>query len=49
MDIMVLVIGGIISGAEGWEAIEEFGHEKFDWLRQFIPLHHGIPSHDGIA
>ncbi|NJO17303.1 MAG: transposase family protein [Thioploca sp.] len=36
-DIMVLVIGGIISGAAGWEAIEEFGPEKLDWLRQFIP------------
>lgn len=49
MDIIVLVICGVISGAEGWEAIEEFGHEKLDWLRQFIPLKNGIPSHDCIA
>lgn len=49
MDIMVLVIGGVISGAEGWEAIEEFGEDKLDWLRQFIPLTNGIPSHDWIA
>ncbi len=27
-DIIVLVICGIISGAESWEAIEKFGHEK---------------------
>jgi len=27
MDIISLVICGIVSGAEGWEAIEEFGHE----------------------
>jgi predicted transposase YbfD/YdcC len=49
MDIIVLVICGVISGAEGWEAIEEFGHEKLDWLRHFIPLKNGIPSHDCIA
>lgn len=49
MDIIVLVICGIVSGAEGWEAIEEFGHEKENWLRKFIPLENGIPSHDCIA
>ena len=49
MDIIVLVVCGIISGAEGWEAIEEFGHEKEKWLRKFIPLKNGIPSHDCIA
>ncbi|BAP56508.1 transposase IS4 [Thioploca ingrica] len=49
MDIIVLVICGVISGAESWEAIDKFGHEKLDWLRQFIPLSNGIPSHDCIA
>jgi len=49
MDIISLVICGIVSGAEGWEAIEEFGHEKEEWLRKFIPLKKGIPSHDCIA
>lgn len=49
MDIIMLVICGIISGAEGWEAIEEFGHEKLSWLRKFVPLKNGVPSHDCIA
>lgn len=48
-DIIVLVIGAIVSGADGWEAIEEFGHEKLDWLRQFVVFRNGIPSHDCIA
>lgn len=49
MDIIVIVICAVISGAEGWEAIEEFAQEKEEWLRKFIPLEHGIPSHDCIA
>jgi predicted transposase YbfD/YdcC len=33
-------------GAEGWEEIEEFGQTKEVWLRQFLELPGGIPSHD---
>lgn len=49
MDILVLVICAVVSGADGWEAIEEFGREKLDWLRQFAPFANGVPSHDCIA
>ena len=49
MDILVLVVCAVISGAEGWEAIEEFGRSKQAWLRRFVPLKNGIPSHDCIA
>ena len=49
MDIIVLTVCASLSGAEGWEAIEEFGHNKLDWLRQFVPLKNGIPSHDCLA
>jgi predicted transposase YbfD/YdcC len=49
IDIMVLSICAVISGAEGWQGIVEFGHEKQDWLRRFIPLKNGVPSHDCIA
>lgn len=47
-DILLLSICAICSGANGWEAIEEFGHEKLDWLRQYVPLKNGVPSHDCI-
>ncbi|CAD7855601.1 MAG: hypothetical protein [Olavius algarvensis Gamma 1 endosymbiont] len=33
-----MVICGMLSGADGWEAIEEFGKEKLTWLRQFGSL-----------
>ena len=49
MEIMLLVVCATLSGAEGWEAMEEFGKEKLDWLRTFAPFANGIPSHDRIA
>jgi len=49
LDIIVLSICAVVSGAEGWEAIEEFGNDKQKWLRKYIGLENGIPSHDCIA
>jgi predicted transposase YbfD/YdcC len=49
MDIIVLTICAVISGAEGWEDIADFGKNQLDWLRRYIPLKNGVPSHDCIA
>jgi len=49
MDIIVLTICAVISGAEGWEDIADFGRNQSDWLRRYIPLKNGVPSHDCIA
>lgn len=49
IDILVLTVCATLSGAEGWEEIEEFGRSKLDWLRRFVPLKNGVPSHDCIA
>ncbi|QFY41371.1 transposase family protein [Candidatus Methylospira mobilis] len=27
----------------------DFGHEKLEWLRRFVPLKSGVPSRDCIA
>jgi len=48
-DILTLAVLAVIAGAEGWEDIEEFGKQKQQWLRQFLPLANGIPSHDTIS
>ena len=48
-DILTLCICAIVSGAEGWQAIVDFGREKLDWLRRFVPLKNGIPSHDCLG
>ncbi|MEM9949863.1 MAG: ISAs1 family transposase [Cyanobacteria bacterium P01_D01_bin.36] len=49
LDIMALTICAVICGAETWEGIEAYGHSKSAWLRTFLSLPNGIPSHDTIA
>jgi len=47
-DILILTVCAMLSGANGYEAIEEFGKNKEQWLKTFLPLKKGIPSHDCI-
>ena len=49
IDIIVIVICASICGAEKWNDIEMFARAKETWLRRFLTLPHGIPSHDTIA
>jgi predicted transposase YbfD/YdcC len=49
VDIMCLGVLAVIAGAEGWEDIEQFGNDKHDWLKKFLKLPNGIPSHDTIS
>lgn len=37
----------VVSGADGWQIIADFGRAKLGWLRQFLPFAYGIPSADG--
>lgn len=46
LDIVVIAICAVICGADGWVAVETFGNAKHDWLKQFLELPNGIPSHD---
>jgi predicted transposase YbfD/YdcC len=46
MDIPVIAICAVISGAEGWEDIAKYGRAKHDWLATFLGLPNGIPAHD---
>lgn len=48
-DILVLTILAVICGAESWVEVEEFGESKFIWLKTFLELPNGIPSHDTIG
>lgn len=45
-EIIVISICAAICGAEGFEDIEEFGKSSESWLRTFLELKFGIPSHD---
>jgi predicted transposase YbfD/YdcC len=46
IDILVITILGTICGADGWTEIYEFALAKEDWLKTFLSLPNGIPSHD---
>ena len=45
VDIMVIAI----CGADSWVEIEEFGKARQDWLKGFLDLPNGIPSHDTFS
>lgn len=46
IDIVVIAVCAVIAKAETWEEIADYGELKEDFLRQFLALPHGIPSHD---
>lgn len=48
-DILVLTILAVIGEAESWVEVEEFGIDKEEWLKVFLKLPNGIPSHDTIG
>jgi predicted transposase YbfD/YdcC len=46
LDIITIAICAVICNADSWVDIERFGQAKLPWLRTFLALPHGIPSHD---
>ncbi|QDS98836.1 ISAs1 family transposase [Adhaeretor mobilis] len=48
-DIVAIALCGAICGADSWADVERFGNEKIDWFRTWLPLEHGIPSHDTLG
>ena len=46
IDIIVITICAVICGADDWTEVEDYGKAKHDWLKTFLELPHGIPSHD---
>ena len=45
-EILAVAISAMISGADDFEAIAQWGKLKLEWLRTFMPLENGIPSAD---
>ena len=40
LDIVVMAIGAVLCGAEGWEDIKEYGHAQADWFNQILDMPH---------
>ncbi|HEV2486848.1 MAG TPA: transposase family protein [Terracidiphilus sp.] len=43
---LLISIAAVLSGAESWKDIAECGEDKLEWLKTFLTLPSGIPSHD---
>ena len=45
-ELLVVAIAAILSGADSWVGIATWGQAKIEWLRQYLRLANGVPSHD---
>jgi predicted transposase YbfD/YdcC len=46
LDIVTIAVCAVISGADSFVDMAAYGRAKERWLREFLTLPHGIPSHD---
>ncbi len=46
IEIITIAICAVIAGSDTWTEVETFGKSKEAWLRQWLRLENGIPSHD---
>jgi predicted transposase YbfD/YdcC len=46
LEMLFIAVCTIICGGETFTDMESFGEAKEEWLRKFLELPHGIPSHD---
>ena len=47
-DILVIVLFATLAYADDWVEIAMFANEYQDYLRKYIELKHGVPSHDTL-
>ena len=48
-DMLVLTILAVLCGADSWTGVEDFGESKLRYLKRFLKLPNGIPSHDTLG
>jgi len=46
VDILTIALCTILCGGDSFYDMEEFGQVRLDWLRTFLRLRHGAPTHD---
>ena len=47
-EVVFIVLVALLANADEWELIEDFAYANEDFLRKYLTLQHGIPSHDTI-
>ena len=46
VELLVVAVNGVLVGADTFVEIELWAQERLDWLRRYLRLANGIPSHD---
>lgn len=46
LDIIAIAICAVIAGSDNWQQVHAFTQARENWLRTFIGLPNGVPSHD---
>ncbi len=49
IEIIFLTITAVVSGADYFTEIQEYGENNLEWLRKYLPYSNGIPSHDCLG
>jgi predicted transposase YbfD/YdcC len=49
LDLIALTLCAVVSGADSWTDVEDYGRQKRPWLETFLDLPNGIPSHDTLG
>ena len=47
-DIILITLFALLTKCNEWKEIESFAKKKEKWLRKYLELPNGIPSHDTI-
>jgi predicted transposase YbfD/YdcC len=45
-EMIIMAILAVICSADSWQEVAHFARAKEKWLRSFLELPHGVPSHD---
>jgi predicted transposase YbfD/YdcC len=46
IDIVAITLCAVIAGSNDWHQVVTFAHYRHEWLKTFLALPNGIPSHD---
>lgn len=49
IDMIFIALCAAICGCDAWTDVESFAKQKVGWLRKFLTLENGIPSHDTFS
>ena len=47
-EVVMIVLLALLANADEWELIEDFAYANEEFLRKYLVLENGIPSHDTI-